>query len=233
MKQEFASARWLLFEGITSEGLHFSDKDTKLYDTLDDPGYSLSVEKTKLAFRAAYSLLDKIAFFLNDYLKLGILLSALSFRSLWFVKKDSTELKPVFTEAKNWPLRGLYWLAKDFVEGDFQTTTEPDARDVAKIRNHLEHRYLKVRDRDPIFSSSGPDVYPDRLAFSVARHELEAKALRVLKLARAAMIHLCLSMHREETIRAKDENGFAIPMTLPPWDDSRTHRKPRKRPTKN
>jgi hypothetical protein len=82
MKQEFASARWLLFEGITDDAPHFSDKDTNFHDTLDDPGYSLSIEKTKLAFRSAYSLLDKIAFFLNDYLKLGIALWVVSFRSL-------------------------------------------------------------------------------------------------------------------------------------------------------
>lgn len=228
MKQEFISARWLLFEGVNSETAHFSDKNKRLHDTLDDPSYSLSVEKTKLAFRSAYSLLDKLAFFLNDYLKLGISLSAVSFRSLWFVKRGSTELKPVFTQSKNWPLRGLYWLAKDFVEDDFQSASEPDARDVAKIRNHLEHRYLKVHDRDPVFSSSTPDIYPDRLAFSVERFELEAKALRVLKLARAAMIHLCLSMHREETIRVKDENGFAMPMTLPPLRESRQrYRKPK------
>jgi hypothetical protein len=223
MKQEFASARWLLFEGISSKAPHFSDKDTMLHDTLDDPGYSLSVEKTKFAFRAAYSLMDKIAFFLNDYLRLSIPLSAISFRSLWFVKKGDTELKPIFTQAKNWPLRGLYWLAKDFVEDDFQTSTEPDARDLLTVRNHMEHRYLKVHDRDPLFSlSADPDVYSDRLALSVERHELEAKALRVLKLARAAMIYLCLGMHREEIIRGKDEKGLAMPMTLPPWDDKRS-----------
>ena len=81
MKQEFVSARWLLFEGITNDAPHFSDKDTMLHDTLDDPGYSLSIEKTKLAFRSAYSLLDKVAFFLNDYLKLDIPLGAVSFRA--------------------------------------------------------------------------------------------------------------------------------------------------------
>jgi hypothetical protein len=179
--------------------------------------YSLSVEKTKLAFRSAYSLLDKVAFFLNDYLKLDIPLGAVSFRSLWFVERGSTELRPVFTDAKNWPLRGLYWLAKDFVERDFQASTEPDARDVAKIRNHLEHRYLKVRDRNPLYSLPGPDVYDDRLALSVERQDLDAKALRILKLARAAMIHLCLAMHREKNIRAKDDKSLAIPMTLPTW----------------
>jgi len=217
MKQEYISARWLLFEGMTDNAPHFSDKDTKLHDTLDDPGYSLSIEKTKLAFRSAYSLFDKVAFFLNDYLKLGIPLRAVSFRSLWFADKECTRLKPVFTDAKNGPLRGLYWLAKDFVEADFQASTEPDARDVAEIRNHLEHRYLKVRDRNPLYSLPGPDVYDDRLALFVERPELEAKTLRILKLARAAMIHLCLAMHREENIRAKHDKSFAISMTLPTW----------------
>ena len=47
MKQEFASARWLLFEGMNDDAPHFSDKDTKLHDTLDEPGYLLSIEKTK------------------------------------------------------------------------------------------------------------------------------------------------------------------------------------------
>ncbi|MDF3814050.1 LA2681 family HEPN domain-containing protein [Rhodopseudomonas sp. BAL398] len=223
MKQEFASARWLLFEGIKNQKPHFSDRDTRLHDTLDDPGYSLSIEKTKLAFRSAYSLLDKVAFFLNDYLTLGIPLAEVSFRSLWFEKRKdkSLELKPVFTQAKNWPLRGLYWLAKDFVEQDFRDSSEPDARDLATIRNHLEHRYLKVRDRDPLFTQLGPDVYTDRLALFVDRHELEMKALRILKLARAAMIYLCFSMHQEETIRTKDDKGFAMPMTLPPLEHKR------------
>jgi hypothetical protein len=81
----------------------------------------------------------------------------------------------------------------------------------------MEHRYLKVHDRGPFFSSATPSVYSDRLALSVERRDLEAKALRILKLVRAAMIHLCLAMHREEEIRAKDEKGFAMPVTLPTW----------------
>ncbi|AZO44955.1 hypothetical protein EJ076_29560 [Mesorhizobium sp. M7D.F.Ca.US.005.01.1.1] len=220
MKQEFASARWLLFEGITNDAPHFSDKGTGLRDTLDSPGYSLSVEQTKLAFRAAYSLLDKIAFFLNDYLKLQIPLIDVSFRSLWFVKRGSTELRPAFTQARNWPLRGLYWLAKDFIEKDFQASTETDARDMATIRNHLEHKYLKIHDRDPFYlayPSAYGDPYDDRLAFSIERHDFEAKALRILKLARAAMIYLCLAMHRKETSEPQDETKLTMPRTLPSW----------------
>jgi hypothetical protein len=31
------------------------------------------------------------------------------------------------------------------------------------------------------------------------------------------MIHLCLAMHREENIRARDDESLAIPMMLPTW----------------
>ncbi|MCK4727472.1 MAG: hypothetical protein KAT27_00975, partial [Desulfobacterales bacterium] len=61
MKQEFVSARYLYYEGISAEEAHFSDKGVLLYNTLDYPSYSLSAEKVKAAFRMAYSLFDKIA----------------------------------------------------------------------------------------------------------------------------------------------------------------------------
>lgn len=69
MKQEFVSARWFLYEGLNATVMHFSDRQVALYNTLDYPSYGLAVEKLKAAYRVAYSLLDKIAFFLNDYAK--------------------------------------------------------------------------------------------------------------------------------------------------------------------
>jgi hypothetical protein len=42
-----------------------------LPNTLDYPSYALAVERQRTAFRVAYSLLDKIAFFLNDYFSVG------------------------------------------------------------------------------------------------------------------------------------------------------------------
>lgn len=67
MKQEFVSARWLYYEGVHTHKAHFSDRDVRLYNTLDYPSYGLSVEKIKAAFGITYSIFDKIGFFLNDY----------------------------------------------------------------------------------------------------------------------------------------------------------------------
>jgi hypothetical protein len=71
MKQEFIAARWFLYDGLESHRIHFADRDAPLYNTLDYPSYGISVEKIKTAYRMAYSLFDKIGFFLNSYLGLG------------------------------------------------------------------------------------------------------------------------------------------------------------------
>ena len=69
-KQEYASARFTLFEGLSSTNVHFSDRGVTLTDTLDYPLYSLASERVRIAFRVAYSLLDKIAFVVDHYWKL-------------------------------------------------------------------------------------------------------------------------------------------------------------------
>jgi hypothetical protein len=42
------------------------------------------VEKTKVAFRMAYSILDKIAFFLKHHLNLSIREQDATFRKVWY-----------------------------------------------------------------------------------------------------------------------------------------------------
>ncbi len=72
MKQEYVSARYFYYEGMKADEPHFSDKEVLLFNTLDYPSYSIAAERMKTAFRMAYSLFDKIAFFLNHYLHLSI-----------------------------------------------------------------------------------------------------------------------------------------------------------------
>lgn len=221
MKQEFVSARYLCYEGVSAEGPHFSDRAVLLYNTLDYPAYSLSVEKVKAAFRTAYSLLDKAAYFLNDYLKLGIPEMRVSFRTVWYEGQERKRgLRKEFAKRPNWPLRGLFWLSKDLYEPapGFREAVEPDAEKLAEIRNHLEHKYLKIHDM--LVARPSPDPLADSLAFSVARRDFEAKALRLLKMARAALIYLSLAVHGEERRKAAERGEKPIlPMFLDRWED--------------
>ncbi|PQA78014.1 LA2681 family HEPN domain-containing protein [Rhodoferax sp. TS-BS-61-7] len=203
LKQEFVSARWLYYEGVTMQGMHFSDGDVSLYNTLDYPVFGVAAEKVKLAFRMSYSLFDKMAFFLNHYMKLGIPATQISFRHIWRDKKTGS-LKPEFENTENLPFRGLFWLAKDFFDSELKDTTEPDARNCHDLRNHLEHKYLKLHSMivpvDPSISK-GFDLFKDDLAFSLTVTELEQRTLRMLKLARSALIYFLLGMHQEERRR--------------------------------
>jgi len=225
LKQEFVSARFLLFEGIKNSLLHFSDKDVLLYNTLDYPCYCLSVEKVKIAYRSAYSLLDKIAFFINTYFNLN-LKGKIYFKSLWFEDRNKS-LRLCFENMRNLPLRGLYWLSKDLFDycdlevedsKKFRDSVEPDAEDLHDIRNHLEHKYLKVHD---ILIENRMTGLVDDLAFSIQRDEFEKKTLKLLRLVRNALIYLTLSIQTEELERhKKKENEVFLPIVNPIWNDN-------------
>ncbi len=233
MKQEFVSARYLYFEGVTTSSSHFSDKGVLLYNTLDYPVYSLSLEKVKAAYRIAYSLFDKAAYFLNAYLRLSIPERQVSFRTFWYNKRRRKEgLRSEFKCRPNLPLRGLFWLGKDLFEDKlgFKDSTAPDAQHLAAIRNHLEHKYLKIHD-DMWRGDSGDNQAADKanallslkdvLAFSLYRKDFHNKTLRLLKTARAVLIYLSLAIHREEDLkhREQDSEGLVVSQFLDTWED--------------
>jgi hypothetical protein len=226
LKQEYVSARYLYYEGTSSIKPHFSDKDVLLYNTLDYPCYSLATEKVKIAFRMAYSLLDKVSFFLNAYLALGIPERQVSFRSFWYANQARQRgLRPEFENCENWPLRGLFWLSKDLFENapEFRESLEPDAQELDSVRNHAEHKYLKLHEYEWSKPSSDDDVLQNRydaLAFSLRRRDFEAKALRLIKMVRAALVYLSLAIHREEQRRAQARpQGLILPMYMDTYDD--------------
>jgi tetratricopeptide (TPR) repeat protein len=228
MKQEFVSARYLYYDGINAQQPHFSDRDVLLYNTLDYPSYCLSVEKAKAAFRTVYSLFDKIAYFLNHYLGLSIHKRGVTFRTFWYASQKKEEgLRLEFQRCPNWPLRGLFWLSKDLYENrpGFRESIEPDAQELSRVRNHLEHRYLKLHGDDwrgpPSDNAQVSLALADTLALSIPRREFEAKSLRLIKMARAALTYLSLAIHGEERQRAekRDPSSIVPGMSLDVWED--------------
>ena len=156
----------------------------------------------------AYSLFDKIAFFINDYFKVGLHERDVSFRSVWYQRKPNRKsLSTIFRDRQNWPLRGLYWLSKDIFEAAFREVSEPDAEGLSDLRNHLEHKYCQVHEDLGIeyshfaISRNGSD-----LGFHIGRDMLEMKSLQVLKLARSALIYLSLAIHCEERVSISFES---------------------------
>jgi tetratricopeptide (TPR) repeat protein len=224
IKQEYASARYQYFLAIQADGPHFSDRGMRLANTLDYPSYGLAVERVRTSFRITYSLFDKMAYFLNAYFKLGMKPTSVTFDHVWKEKVGkTTQIRKKFARSKNPPLHALYWLSKDLFEGTATGVLDPDARSLHEYRRLMEHRYFKVHELRPSAVKRGryKDLFDDTLAYSVSRDDLERKALRALKLARAGIIYLALAMHREEQYR-KARRRSQRPLagqSLPPVDD--------------
>jgi tetratricopeptide (TPR) repeat protein len=210
LKQEYAAARWLVYEADKGDAPGFVDAELNLLDTMDCPVYGIGIEKLRLAMRAAYSLLDKIAVFLARALELAD--KKPYFRWMWYADRGHTTLLPVFAGRENLALRALFWLSKDLVadrnDESRQLALEPDARDIAAMRNAMEHGYLKVHAEGWCERAIDPDSDP--LAYHTTREELRARAMRVLKLVRAALVYLSLAMHREEAIKERTRKGLAL-----------------------
>jgi len=225
LKQEYVSARYMLHQGLASTRPHFSDRDVSLTDTLDYPLYSLASEKVRTAFRVAYSLLDKIAFFVDRYWALGKRPDRISFKNVWF-KEGRRTLLPSLDEMPNLALRGLYWISKDLFDEDLKETVAPDARQLHAIRNALEHGYLRVTEgwAEPFNLDRDRS---DAFGLRIDSDELEAKALRIMKTARSSLMLLAYAVGAEERSREAASNAsFVGTMPLVGLDYARKRRDP-------
>ncbi|MEZ5583064.1 MAG: LA2681 family HEPN domain-containing protein [Candidatus Competibacteraceae bacterium] len=205
LKQEFVAARFLVFEATREQHLplHFADQGVILYDSLDYRYYRLWIEKLKMAFLSAHAILDKVAYLINDYWKLGRPIRSVSFNSIWFSGgRQHRQISGEFS-ADNWPLRGLFSLSRDFY---YQTNSnrplDPEARILHEIRNHIAHKYLRVHD-SMFYSAEGERARHGReMSFPVTEAELAKQSVKLLKLVRSSLIYLSAAVTHEEVKRS-------------------------------
>lgn len=214
LKQEYISARWLLFEGLNLESIHFSDHDTVLHETYDNAIYCLAIEKIKSAFRIQYSIFDKIAFFIGKYFQIDDLKDhQIDFKTIWYSDIKTRKIREVFDAKENLPLLALFRMSKDFIvteqPTDFDTKEPIDtlARRLWEIRNTIEHKYLKVQH----FHFSKNDL--NDISTVIEYDELIELSMIMTKKARAALIYLSLAIHQEEELKKMSfEKGTILPM---------------------
>lgn len=203
LKQEYVSARYILFEAIkeSEQTVHFSDKRVLLYDMLDYRHYRLWIEKLKMAFLSVYTIFDKIAYLVNEYWQLGLPIRKVSFGNVWFKNADQRQgLAEIFEAADNWPLRGLFWVSKDlFFKKTQNQPMEPDARHLNHIRNHIAHKYLKVYDDSLVDTAAWREFEGHELSYPISNIEFITQTLKLIKLVRSALIYMSLAAHDKET----------------------------------
>ena len=195
MKQEYISARYRLYCGIHDVDPEFLSRDVQMLDSWEDQALGHYTENLRSAFRSSYAIFDKVGLFLNDYYEVGIEPRRVSFRGIWFEKPNSASLnlRSMFRNHPNWPLRGLYFLSKDLFDQNFKDVAEPDAFNLARLRQQVEHRFLSLQH----FQEGENTATHMRISVE----EFRKKTFRLLKMAREALIYVSLAMHREESLR--------------------------------
>jgi hypothetical protein len=198
--------------------VHFADREVKLALNADYAAYSIGLEQIKTAFRTAYSLLDKVAYFVNDYWGLGVKATGVYFRSIWIepAKKGvPAAVRSNLGSSENFYLKALYWLSLDIYSKDLHEVAQPEAKALDDLRNHLEHKFLKVvAVADP---NEKPPQLSDRLAYEIEREDLIAKTEQLLQVCRAALMYVCFAMHISEQRELK--GGHRIPLDVIDYPD--------------
>lgn len=206
IKQEYNWARLLWYKTSTEEANeHYSDRELDLVDTGDSSDHSLRESMLRTAFKAAYSLFDRIGFFINQYFEVGLTDTKVSFKNIWKEQLIDgngqvyfTIPKPIMNTHSDNPLvKAMYWLQKDFYERKEINVTTPHAERIFQMRNDIEHNCLRT----------GTQSHNTSFTKYTTEGKIENNTFRLLKLARELIIYLCLAVNfdREKDKRASME----------------------------
>lgn len=207
VKERYALARLLVYEA------HFPPVDTVPYDgvtyyvdNLDYAVYGIRAAKLKSAFEGAFNILDKVAFFLNDYLGLGMREQDVNFGSIWKESKQKdAPLKPDILRLQNFHLFGLYDISRDLAPGGFSDT-------LRNIRNSLTHRYLVPHSERIEWLESA-----DSPKYHLGYREFFDRTIELLQLVRSAAIYLIAFIEQEEEKKHKDARGAIQLIQVQPY----------------
>lgn len=181
VKQEYVSARYMLYSYFKKSGSsHVSDKNVRLADVYDRSNYSFHLELAKSAFRSLYSILDKIAFALNDYLDLDMNPERVNFNNVWYENSKSYKIKEEILKYKSlYSLAGLLFIRNDIYGGAENYLQAEETILLKKVRNAIEHRAIIIVD-DGMLEDDGS-------VLNISRMEFESVSINLIKTVRQAI----------------------------------------------
>jgi len=184
IKQEYVVARFLLFSYRLEEpDLSFVDRGTFL-PLVEESNGQVYLQLLILSFRAAYAILDKVAYFLNEFCRLGEKADRIYFRDELFLANKV--LRPELVRYDGPQLSALVDLAHEF------SKAQP-LYSLRECRHKLEHRCVPVRTtRTSENGSTGSADGRSRgtQADDLNETHLYEDALRLLRVVRATIFYL-------------------------------------------
>ena len=143
-----------------------------------------------MAYKNFYSIFDKIAMFISNYLDIKLKSYEVDFAKIWNCKNGDIR-REILTHSQNMPLLGLYNIKLD-VYGMMKTdwyVVDEQTKDLKMLRNYMEHKSIIIND----VSMSRTEYQ-----LTISKQELELNTIRLAQLVRCAIIYLCnFVMHAE------------------------------------
>ena len=176
IKMDFISARLnLILYQYKELDLKFVNNNVTIIDSLDYELHNIHIQLVKNSFKSFYDILDKIAFFINEYYDLGINQKQIDFKRIWYTKKRLRE----DLDFDNNGLKALFDIHEDILYGDEKKFSD--------IRNTLTHRVLKIK----LISDDKKEV--------MTEEELYNMTIELAKLVRNGIIYLMAMLDIEES----------------------------------
>lgn len=193
ISESFMSARMALVQSqYTNTAFSAVSKQTALVDNLDYSVSNIYVGHLKMAYKEAFSTLDKIAILLNHYLELGHPEEGVYYHNVWFEKPEGGKQPQIFRKVKNEQyLVGLYLLCQDLCGSKY-----------SDLRNSLTHRYMRIYR-----GMKGPKG-------TYTFEELSETTVDVMYKVKCAITYLSLFITRKESTKGTDKKGLVMDMSL-------------------
>jgi len=192
VKKDYVTARFFLmlsrYKGLN---LDFVDKRVKIIDTLDYSIHNIYIELLKASFKGFYDILDKIAYFINDYLHLRIPERKIYFHTVWY--EDSKDKKKRVNRGiqntNSFSLNALFDMHRDFEGGEY--------KNLRLIRDALTHRFVNV---SWLHGAENKET--------MSEDSLVELTLKLARATRNAIIYLLQFVYTEEIKNEKIGTGF-------------------------
>ena len=206
IKQEYVYARFLCYSSKKLNKVHLADENVSLVNCFDYTQYSFRIEGLKTAFKTLYSLLDKVAMFINEYYILDSNPRRVNFHSIW---NSFNSLDIILT--KNIGLSSIYWITKDFDNEDNSLTANPDSKRLKNIRNYLEHRFANIT-----LDFFGNSTNNESSRLYISENELRDYTLDLLHLIREVIFSLknAVQISENEKKDSIDTDIITLPVRL-------------------
>jgi len=204
IKQEYNTARYLWYEStvlrdplLTDETMHISDKELDIISLSDTANHSYRENLLRVSFKTAYSLFDRVGFFINKFFSVGLKGRNISFKNIW---KETAPNPIMKVYGQNALVSAMYWLQKDFYEDEQTNITSPNAEPIYRMRNDMEHNCLRTVDTIP------KNIKEYSFTKFTTEYQIENNTYKLLKLLREIIIYLCLAVNLENIVEKDNKN---------------------------